>query len=90
MICHDCQGTGQSEALHETLTCSRCGGAGMVSDEMPNWIERGRGLRQAREDAGLSMGEMANRMGNRADDISAIEIGRVRNLDVNYSEYLEA
>lgn len=86
-ICPDCKGSGQTGPVHihwankphewrDSMTCLRCDGAGNITEEMADWIDRGREARDKRVARGLSMLEQARALGLSSSEVSAMEHGR--------------
>lgn len=91
MICPDCNGSGKVIANHVTYAdgrsgfgvecqCSRCQGTGSVPDEMAEWIEQGRAMRDARVNGKpyRSLWEEARRRGMTAQELSKMEFGKIK------------
>ncbi|WP_345840856.1 hypothetical protein [Shewanella algae] len=86
MICNDCNGKGVVNAFVNTgldssqhyygqTHCYRCNGTGSVPEEMTQWIEDGKRLRQERVQRGETLLMAANRQGLSIAQLSAIETG---------------
>lgn len=59
------------------LTCDRCQGTGNIPDEMLEWIERGRKLREDRKSRGMTLRKEAEERGMLPSELSRIERGIV-------------
>lgn len=78
--------TGEDWRAHrnEYVYCFTCNGAGKVPRTMAQRIERGARLRAARIARGLSLLEAAKRLGVSAEELSAMERGRIAtNMDAD-------
>lgn len=85
--CPTCKGTGQVGPVHvnlgngrggwkDNVVCYRCGGSGIATTEMLDWMARGKKLREARLARGETLGDAAERLGMIASAISAMEEGK--------------
>ena len=83
-LCYDCGGEGVLNALVHmssgrrealVLTCTACGGCGLVSKERKALWDEGRRRREMRLAANLSQREMADTLGLDVADYSKMEHG---------------
>jgi hypothetical protein len=59
----------------DSSVCIRCNGSGEVPDEMADWMEIGKQLRQERIARGETLYDAAERLGTTSSELSAIEKG---------------
>lgn len=89
MVCPDCDGNGKCDAFflrmsngscvpHRRIKCLRCKGECTVPDEMKEWIEAGKRLKQDRLSRGMGLRQESERLGCKASDLSARELGKVK------------
>lgn len=82
MVCPDCNGKGQSVALTRgylrLFVCDRCQGNGNVTDEMAEWVEDGRRLRDMRMVPYRNLGTDAKRRGLGVVELSQMERGVIK------------
>lgn len=85
MICPGCHGErviigfacrSNGESGIARIACDRCAGTGSVSDEMADWIARGKSCKARRVEPYQNLRAVAEKMGLAASEVSAWETGR--------------